>query len=99
MSEAARRHCAQITRQQAANFYYGMRLLPADKRAALFAIYAFARRIDDIGDGELAVEEKRRLLDAAAALALRLARRRPRPRRPARGRADASRSRASRCWI
>lgn len=66
MSKAARRHCAQITRHQAANFYYGMRLLPADKRAALFAIYAFARRIDDIGDGELAVDVKRRLLDAAA---------------------------------
>jgi phytoene synthase len=67
MSETARRHCAQITREQAANFYYGMRLLPAEKRAALFAIYAFARRVDDIGDGTLAVEEKRRQLDAAAA--------------------------------
>ncbi len=67
MSEAARRHCAQITREQAANFYYGMRLLPPEKRAALFAIYAFARRVDDIGDGTLAVEEKRRQLDAAAA--------------------------------
>ena len=67
MTEAARRHCAQITREQAANFYYGMRLLPAEKRAALFAIYAFARRVDDIGDGTLAVEEKRRQLDAAAA--------------------------------
>ena len=53
MSEAARRYCAQITRRQAANFYYGMRLLPAPKREALFAIYAFARRIDDIGDGTL----------------------------------------------
>jgi phytoene synthase len=67
MSEAARRHCAQITREHAANFYYGMRLLPADKRAAMFAIYAFARRVDDIGDGTLAVAEKRRQLDAAAA--------------------------------
>jgi 15-cis-phytoene synthase len=66
MSEAARRHCAQITRSQAANFYYGMRLLPAPKRAALFAIYAFARRVDDIGDGTLGVDEKRRLLDGAA---------------------------------
>ena len=46
MSEQARRHCAQITRRQAANFYYGMRLLPADKRAGLFAIYAFASRVD-----------------------------------------------------
>ena len=58
MSEAARRYCAQITRRQAANFYYGMRLLPAPKREALFAIYAFARRIDDIGDGTLPAGRK-----------------------------------------
>ncbi|HEY1778585.1 MAG TPA: presqualene diphosphate synthase HpnD [Solirubrobacteraceae bacterium] len=66
MSEAAREYCAQLTRQEAANFYYGMRLLPAHKRAALFAIYAFARRVDDIGDGTLAVDEKRRQLTLAA---------------------------------
>jgi phytoene synthase len=66
MSAAARRHCARITREQAANFYYGMRLLPARKREALFAVYAFARRIDDIGDGPLAPQRKLELLDSAA---------------------------------
>jgi phytoene synthase len=66
MSELARRHCAAVTRTEAANFYWGMRLLPAEKRAALFAIYAFARRVDDIGDGDLATDEKRRGLDEAA---------------------------------
>jgi phytoene synthase len=66
MSEAARRHCAQITRLQAANFYYGMRLLPAPKREALFAVYAFARRVDDIGDGTLPPARKLALLDEAA---------------------------------
>jgi 15-cis-phytoene synthase len=66
MSDAARRYCAQITRRQAANFYYGMRLLPAAKREALFAVYAFARRVDDIGDGPLPEARKRALLDAAA---------------------------------
>jgi phytoene synthase len=66
MSEAARRYCAQITRRQAANFYYGMRLLPAAKREALFAIYAFARRVDDIGDGTLPAARKLALLDDAA---------------------------------
>jgi len=66
MSEAARRHCAQITHRQAANFYYGMRLLPAHKREALFAVYAFARRVDDIGDGTLPDARKRELLDEAA---------------------------------
>nr|WP_211339373.1 presqualene diphosphate synthase HpnD [Nocardia mexicana] len=45
--------CEQITRAQAKNFYYGIRLLPPDKRSALCALYALARRIDDIGDGEL----------------------------------------------
>jgi phytoene synthase len=50
--------CAEITRREAGNFYYGIRLLPAHKRAVLCAVYALARRIDDIGDGDLPVEEK-----------------------------------------
>jgi 15-cis-phytoene synthase len=45
--------CEQITRAEARNFYYGIRLLPPDKRSALCALYALARRIDDIGDGDL----------------------------------------------
>jgi len=44
--------CGAITRTQAANFSYGIRLLPAYKRDALSAVYALARRIDDIADGE-----------------------------------------------
>jgi phytoene synthase len=50
--------CESITRTQARNFYYGIRLLPEDKRAVLCAVYALARRIDDIGDGDLPVAEK-----------------------------------------
>jgi len=45
--------CQHITRAQAANFYYGIRLLPPGKRAALCAVYALARRVDDIGDGDI----------------------------------------------
>jgi phytoene synthase len=56
--QEAYRSCAQITRREAGNFYYGIRLLPAGKRAALCAVYALARRIDDIGDGDLPLEEK-----------------------------------------
>ncbi|WP_372463150.1 squalene/phytoene synthase family protein [Pseudonocardia kujensis] len=41
-----------MTRREARNFSYGIRLLPAPKRAALSAVYALARRIDDIGDGD-----------------------------------------------
>ena len=43
-------------------FYYGMRLLPRERREALFAVYALARRIDDIADGPLPDGEKLRLL-------------------------------------
>jgi phytoene synthase len=53
-----------ITKQQARNFYYGIRLLSRQKRSALCAVYALARRIDDIGDGELPVDRKRSELAA-----------------------------------
>jgi phytoene synthase len=56
--EDAYRQCEQITSHQARNFAYGIRLLPAPKRRSMSALYAMARRIDDIGDGELAVEAK-----------------------------------------
>jgi phytoene synthase len=58
--------CEAITRAQAANFYYGIRLLPRERRRAMCAAYAFARRIDDIGDGELAHAEKLRRLEQSA---------------------------------
>ncbi|MHB1808142.1 MAG: phytoene/squalene synthase family protein [Solirubrobacteraceae bacterium] len=61
--EEANRRCADVTRAAAANFYYGIRLLPADKRAAMCAIYALARRIDDIGDSGLPADESIRQLD------------------------------------
>ncbi|MEV5751603.1 presqualene diphosphate synthase HpnD [Actinoallomurus sp. NPDC052308] len=48
----AYRNCEQIVRTEARNFSYGIRLLPGPKRRALSAVYAFARRIDDIGDGD-----------------------------------------------
>jgi 15-cis-phytoene synthase len=46
----AYKHCERITRLRARNFYYGIRLLPPHKRAAMCALYAMARRIDDVGD-------------------------------------------------
>ena len=45
--------CAAITRVEAGNFSYGIRLLPPEKRDALSAVYALARRVDDVADGEL----------------------------------------------
>ncbi|SCF07796.1 farnesyl-diphosphate farnesyltransferase [Micromonospora viridifaciens] len=56
--DTAYRRCEQITRSRAANFAYGIRLLPPVRRRALSAIYATARRIDDIGDGTMAPDEK-----------------------------------------
>ncbi len=56
--KAAYRHCETVVRQQAKNFAYGITLLPGDKRRALSAVYAFARRIDDIGDGDLPAADK-----------------------------------------
>jgi 15-cis-phytoene synthase len=62
--------CERITREQARNFAWGIRLLPAPKRRALSAVYALARRIDDIGDGTLADDRKLALLAEARAAAL-----------------------------
>ncbi len=55
---AAYSYCETVTGQQARNFAYGIRLLPAEKRQAMSALYAFSRRVDDIGDGSLAPEAK-----------------------------------------
>jgi phytoene synthase len=46
----AYKQCERITRSRARNFYYGIRLLPPRQRSAMCALYAMARRIDDIGD-------------------------------------------------
>ena len=58
--EQAYTTCEEITRTEARNFYYGIRLLPRDRRAALCAVYALARRVDDIGDGDPAAAVRRR---------------------------------------
>jgi phytoene synthase len=65
--EAAYAACEAITKTEARNFHYGIRLLPPDKRSALSAVYALARRIDDIGDGDLPIADKRVALDGARA--------------------------------
>ena len=51
-------HCRRVARESGSSFYAGMRLLPPDRRNALFAVYALARRIDDIADGDAAAEDK-----------------------------------------
>ena len=44
------------------SFYHGMRLLPPDRRHAMYAIYAFCRIVDDIADEEGTLTHKRRAL-------------------------------------
>ena len=56
--------CEEITREEAKNFSYGIRLLPDDKQQAMSALYAFARRVDDIGDGALPIADKRTSLQS-----------------------------------
>jgi 15-cis-phytoene synthase len=59
----------RLTRKRARNFAYGIMVLPREKRRAIAAIYAFARRVDDVADGDLPVSEKRvRLEELRAAL-------------------------------
>jgi 15-cis-phytoene synthase len=62
--DAAYAEVERLTRREARNFAYGIRVLPRDQRRAISAIYAFARRVDDIADGSLPVEEKRERLQS-----------------------------------
>jgi len=72
--DEAHRHCREVARREARNFYYGFILLPPPKRAGIYAAYAFSRRADDtVDDGgpdagrEAAVAALRDQLDAAVA--------------------------------
>ncbi|MGW8575728.1 presqualene diphosphate synthase HpnD [Streptomyces niveus] len=66
--QAAYSYCEAVTGQQARNFAYGIRLLPAEKRQAMSALYAFSRRVDDIGDGTLEAGAKQSRLEDTRAL-------------------------------
>ncbi|WP_225840526.1 presqualene diphosphate synthase HpnD [Streptomyces sp. NK08204] len=69
---AAYSYCETVTGQQARNFAYGIRLLPTPKRRAMSALYAFSRRVDDIGDGDLPRAAKEARLEDARALIARM---------------------------
>lgn len=57
--------CRSITRSAAKNFYYAFLVLPAAKRQALCAVYAYMRRCDDIADDFKApAHERRQKLEA-----------------------------------
>ena len=54
--------CAEITRRASSNFYYAFMLLPAERRRALYAVYAFCRFVDDIAD-DGSVSDPARMLE------------------------------------
>jgi len=63
--EAAYAACRAIARREAKNFYYAFVALPAPRRNAICAIYAFMRQADDLADDEsISIEERRIRLDA-----------------------------------
>ncbi|HEX3731235.1 MAG TPA: phytoene/squalene synthase family protein [Opitutaceae bacterium] len=62
--EEAYAACRDIARTQAKNFYYAFVALPAPRRNAICAVYAFMRRADDLSDDEsLPCAERRRRLE------------------------------------
>ena len=65
--EDSKLFCAKLTAAQARNFYYGMMLTPQPRRAAMYAIYAWMRAVDDLADApasEWDDDVKRRHLEA-----------------------------------
>ena len=62
-TETAYADVMRLTREQAHNFAWGVRVLPRPKRRAVSALYAFARRVDDIADSDLEPDERRRRLE------------------------------------
>jgi 15-cis-phytoene synthase len=65
--DAAYAEVQRVTRARAKNFAYGIMVLPREKRRAIAAIYAFAREVDDVADGDLSVAEKQARLEALRA--------------------------------
>jgi squalene synthase HpnD len=59
----ARDYVREVTRAAGSSFYWGMRILPEERRDAMFAIYTFCREVDDIADGPDRPDRKRAALD------------------------------------
>ena len=59
LSMSRRKYPQRFTNARATNFYYSFVFLPPQKREAIEAVYAFARRSDDVADSNLPEDEAR----------------------------------------
>ena len=57
-------HVKRVVAQSGTSFLWGMRALPAERRRAMYAIYAFCREVDDIADEPGEIDDKKRALAA-----------------------------------
>jgi phytoene synthase len=64
MSPADIETVTALVKSAGTSFYYGMKILPAARRDAMYGIYAFCRVVDDIADEDGAFDAKRIELDA-----------------------------------
>jgi 15-cis-phytoene synthase len=78
---ASERFCREMARREAKNFYWGFISLPYDQRVAIYALYDFARQIDDEADSAGAPADR-------AVVAARLQAHRARIRRAIAGKYD-----------
>ena len=53
-------HVRRVVAQSGTSFLWGMKVLPAERRRAMYAIYAFCREVDDVADepGETAQKKQ-----------------------------------------
>jgi len=55
---AAQAHVVEVVTRSGSSFSLGMKVLPAERRLAQFAVYAFCREVDDVADEGGTTEEK-----------------------------------------
>ncbi len=62
--QASYAHCQGVTKREAKNFYFAFLSLPAARRRAISAVYAFSRQCDDYSDEENDTPSKLELLES-----------------------------------
>ena len=62
-TDSAHERVREIVGASGTSFFWAMRLLPLERRQAIFAVYAFCRLVDDVADEEGLDADKRAELD------------------------------------